>query len=201
MNPINTYILITFIHMLFLKKKRNNILLIVNLLISLANEICLLLIKGNSLSTNIYVFLLFIIWLSTLLSGDSIFKKYKPHAIGVFIFFCGINLLIYHNWWKPNFYNFIIGSLLYCTFFLFQSYAQLKRENFNFFTTNHYLLISSPVLFFMGMSFLFAFDSSDLFYTKIFKEITVYAFISHFVNFIYYSLINWYIYKENKSHV
>jgi len=187
--------------MLFLKKKRNNILLVMILLISLVSELCLILIRENSLSINTYVFLLFILWFCILLPRGSVLEKYRLYTIASFIFACGLNLLLYQNWWCFNYYNFIIGSLLYCCIFLYRSYIQLKRENFNFFISNHYLLLSSPVIFFLGMSFLFAFGSSELFSIKIYKDTTVYTIVGHFVNFIYYSLLNCYIYKENKSHV
>lgn len=203
MNFIEAYIILTFIHVLFLKKKRNNILLIFILFISAVNELCLQFFSKQSISTNIYVFLLYICWLYILLKifvldGTG---KLKYFVIAFFIFSCLVNVLIYKSWIFFNFYDFTIGALLYCSVFLIQSYVQLKQENFNFFSSNYYLLISSPIIFFLGMSFLFAFGSSELFSIKIYKDTTVYTIVGHFVNFIYYSLINWYIYKENKSHV
>jgi len=200
MSLIRIYIILTFIYGLFLKKKRGNPLIFI-LLISVGNELCLQYTEYDILTTNIYIFFIFPLWLLILLEKNKLKEivKIKKYLIIGYILICFLSF--YKSFWTLHFYNFTIGSLLYCSIFLLDSYYNLKKENFGYFTSNHYLLISSPVIFFLGMSFLFAFGSSELLKIKVYKEITIYIVVADFVNIIYYSLINCYIHKENKSHV
>jgi hypothetical protein len=100
-----------------------------------------------------------------------------------------------------NNYSFVLGTFIYVISFILFSFKFLKQEKFSWLLSNNYLLLISPILFFLGHSFMFAFDSQSLYYTKLFKNINLYPIVSYFVSIIYYSLINLYIYKENKSHV
>ena len=76
----------------------------------------------------------------------------------------------------------------------------LKDENIGFFKSNHFILISSPIIFFFGLSILFGFNSMKLIKTIVFGNVTLYRFIIIFVNIIYYSLLNIYIIKEKRDY-
>jgi hypothetical protein len=48
------------------------------------------------------------------------------------------------------------------------------------------------------MSFMFSFKSHDLGETRVFADFKLYSFLQVFVNFIYYTLLNLYIYSEKR---
>jgi hypothetical protein len=93
---------------------------------------------------------------------------------------------------------FIIGALSYVLFFLLLCFSRLKEENLTFFTHHNFILLFSPVLFFIGFSLIFAFSNKKLNDTIIWGGINLFNLISYFINFTYYSLINFYIFKERK---
>lgn len=97
-----------------------------------------------------------------------------------------------------NFYTFIAGGLLYIALFIYESFLQLRNENFSFFLSRKYLLLSVPILFFFGFSFIFGFKSDELAERKIFGLIELFDFIAYFSNISYYTLINIYIYRERR---
>jgi len=102
-----------------------------------------------------------------------------------------------------NFFNkiiMIVGALLYLIIFIILSSKNLNFERIDFFKSNHFILISSPIIFFFGLSILFGFNSKKLFDTIVFGRTNLYNFIIIFVNIIYYSLLNIYIIKEKKDH-
>lgn len=124
----------------------------------------------------------------------SLFKiLYIAYAIFGFL-----NLFFIEGMEEFNSSSFIIGAFFYLVLFIYQSFYELRQENFAFFQTNYYLLLFAPVLFLFGISFVFGFKSAALAKTRVFGEITLYEFIVYFVNIIYYSLINIYIYREKK---
>ncbi len=94
------------------------------------------------------------------------------------------------------YYIFVVGALIYTLVFLAESFAQLKAENMNYFLSNDYLLVFAPVLFFVSLSLLFGFDSADITSYRLAGNITLYGFVIYFVNIVYYTLINIYIYRE-----
>lgn len=115
----------------------------------------------------------------------------------VYLLFSILNLLFFEKL-NLNYNTFIVGALLYNLLFLILNYKNLQNENFVFFNSNYFLLLVAPVLFFFGFSFMFGFKNYYLRSLIIFDKVKLYDFISYFVNIIYYSLINLYIYKERK---
>ena len=93
---------------------------------------------------------------------------------------------------------FVSGAFIYLSLFLVESFIQLKNENFSFFGSNNYILLFAPVLFFFGISFVCGFKSSAFAHSKVIGELSIYQFIGYFSNIIYYTLINFYIYREKK---
>ena len=137
------------------------------------------------------------LWLKILLRDD---YSYQKKIIGCYIFFSSI---IYGFIDTTNFFNkiiMIVGALIYLVLFIVISYKNLKDENIDFFKSNHFILISSPIIFFFGLSILFGFNSMKLIKTIVFGNVTLYRFIIIFVNIIYYSLLNIYIIKEKRDY-
>lgn len=167
---------------------------------SLFTEITAMFFLSNHKGINTLYSLSYIIhhsfWI--VLIGDFLTtRKIKPIAIIIFLTFSLGNLLFIEGP-KLNYLTFIAGALIYLVLFIFESFTQLKNENLSFFKSNTYLLLFAPVLFFLGFSFLFGFRNFDLRNTIVFGKTDLYTFICYFVNIIYYSLINLYIYKEQK---
>lgn len=116
--------------------------------------------------------------------------------IVIFIIFGILNLLFFEGKESMNYYTFIFGAFIYLYFFISESFFQLEKDNFSFFISNNYLLLLSPVLFFLGYSFMFAFQDYNVISTEVWGTIELYDFIGYLVNTIYYLLLNYYIFKE-----
>lgn len=116
-----------------------------------------------------------------------------------FITFCLCDLFFIEGWVLFNCYSFVVGAFMYLILFLFESFYQLKRENFPFFFSNQFLLLMSPVLFFIGMTFMLGFKSHGIISEVIFGKVDLYRIIITVVNIVYYSLLNIYIYREKKK--
>jgi hypothetical protein len=200
-NPIKIIVLLTFLVGLFFLKFRNpthqKVLGILS--ICFINEFVALILKAQGLPIdnlfNINIIIHNTLWL--LIIG---YFLNKPKIIILaYIFFGLVNLLFFEGFSKFNYYTFVFGALLYTTIFIYVSFKQLKGENLSFFLSNHFVLLFAPVLFFLGLSFMFSFKSNHLTSTYIFDGIKLYTFINYFVNIIYYFFINLYIYKEKKT--
>lgn len=136
-------------------------------------------------------------WLKIILRGKNSKQKI---IIGSYVIFSIITLFFIN---KISFFNktiMIVGSLMYLISFIILSYKNLKSENIDFFKSNHFILISSPIIFFFGLSILFGFNSEKLIGTRVFGDTNLYRFIIIFVNIIYYSLLNIYIIKEKRDY-
>lgn len=201
-NPIKLIVLFTFIYCcLFLKKTTIiNKCLFSLLLLALVTEVI------NSISSfynfklgfisNFYVILHHSIWIIILRFHFKL--TFINLIIITFISISILDIIINKGLFKFNYQTFVLGSLCYLILFIYESAIQLKKENLSFFQTNKFLLICAPLLFFIGLSFMFGFKSKELTSTYLFMDIKLYSFISFLVNIIYYTLINLYIYKERK---
>ncbi len=150
-------------------------------------------------NNNIYVLVHNFLWL-ILLKKQSLKPKLLTSIIWGFLFFNCLILFHISIFKEFNFNAFILGSLIYTSLFVFENYSNLKRENLSFFISNDYILLFAPVLFFLGMSLMLGFRSKSLTIIVLFEEVKLYDFVNCFVNIIYYSLINVYIYKERKKY-
>lgn len=197
-NPISILVLGSFLHSIFLKKKNFEFGI---LFLNSTTELLLLLfiiLKINSINIyNSFFIVHNFLWLYLILNLTYL-KKIKLFFLFFFLSFSLINLLLIEKD-NLNFYTFIIGALFYILFFIIESYFQLKKENLSYFTDNNYLLLFTPIIFFFGMSFIFGFRNSNIRNIIIFKNTDLYNLIGNFVNVIYYSLINIYIYRERKK--
>lgn len=196
------FIIVTLlVSLLFLNlNKTENKVLVFILFISCLNELLSSYImpfrKAVSLNSSLYAIVLFFCWLLIILNA---FKaNHKKKILFLFLSFSIYNLFFLDGTTKFNTYTFLIGSSMYLICFLVFSLNELKKDNLFFFTTNTSLLISSPILFFIGFGLIFSIKSNEIDRIIIFGKTDLYTFISNFVNIIYYSLINLYIYKERK---
>ncbi len=206
-NPIKIVVFLTFVFALFRLKwdKPNNRYAIIILGISLILEIVNSVFKMYHIKVNIPMTIGTVFhnsfWLA-LLAKNSSFKKPLYVAIGLFVFFSIVNFVAIEGPNSFNCYTFVISAFLYLIFFIIDSFYRLNKEEFSFFMSNDFLILLSPILFFLGLSFMFGFKSSSLTSTMLFPNIKLYSAIIYFVNIIYYTLMTIYIYREkNQSHV
>lgn len=206
LTPIKLLVLATCVHgVAFLRgKDKMHRLLLLILVVGSVNEMvtsslrfCLL-DKYVPLAVSIDVIFFDVFWLMLLyrLCG---WKRYGYWIIGFFAAFALANLFFFEGTVKLNFTTFIVGALLYITSLIVESYRRLKDEQYNFFTSNNYIVLFSPVTLLLGMSFVFAFYSHEVTMVIPFGGINLWSFVSTYANIIYYVLINIYIYRERKA--
>ena len=200
---IKVLVFITFLHAFFnLKTKKTiNKLLMYVLTLSLFTEVLNTFLKYKMLPygtfTTFSLFVNAILWLGILYQVFRIKRSIRIALILLFVF-AVVNILFIEGYTKFNYYTFVLGSFLYTILFISESFYQLKKEHFYFFQSNNYILLFSPILFFLGLSLMFSFKSFSLTSTVIIGEVKLYTFINIFVNVIYYLSLNYYILKENK---
>jgi hypothetical protein len=200
---IKILVLITLLHALFnLKRKKPiNKLLVFILTLSFFTEAINTFLKYKMIPFGIFTTLSLVInailWMLIL---HQVFRIKRGIVLSMILFavFAIINLFFIEGYIKFNYYTFVLGSFLYVVLFIYESFYQLKKENFYFFQSNKYILLFSPILFFLGLSLMFSFKSFSLTSTKIIGEVKLYTFINIFVNVIYYLSLNYYILKEKK---
>ena len=200
-NYIRLYIVFTLIWcaIFYVKKKENQYLLSI-ILLGVACEIVTAVFKNqphiNHGNINIYFILNSVLWFLIFYElGHN--KKRVIWTIVGYLIFSVINLEFIEK--GLNFNLLIVGSLLYLILFVIESFVQLNDENLSFFQSNKYLLLFSPVMFFLGLNFILAFKSTSISSTKIFGDITLYQLINYPVNIIYYTLINVYMFAEKRN--
>jgi hypothetical protein len=202
-NPIKVCVTITLLFALLKLDRKNslhrNVLII--LFICFLTELINTYLKYNGNSNAIFSSISIIFhnsfWL-LLLSKVVHYKKLVYILILGFILFSLFNLSFIEKFERFNYYSFILGALFYVLIFFYESFFQLKNENFEFFSSNNFLILFAPVIFFLGISLMFAFNSVQITSTIVFGQVTLYKCIIYFVNLFYYALINSYIYKESK---
>lgn len=198
---ITLYIILSFLIVLIFVnfKNRNHLLLFAIMSLSVANEILSYILILNkhpvTVNTNIYTIIHNCLWLLIL---RSIFKKEKLGVITLIYFFFSLINFILTDYSMYNFHIFITGALLYCTLFIYICYEKLNLEDFAFFKSNSFYLVFAPIMFFLGLSLIFGFQNDNLANLKITPTLSLFKFITYFVNIIYYTTINIYIFKEYK---
>jgi len=198
---IKGIVLLTFLHaLLSLKtKKRINKNLFYIICISFFAEIINSYLKLNNLTygtlRTFYVVVSTILWFQILYLIFSAKKLIIASTI-VFSLFAVMNLLFMEGPLQFNYYTLIVGGFLYILFFVFESFNQLKKDNFYFFQSNKYILIISPIIFLLGIGLLFFFKSYSLTSTSIIDDVKLYTFFNIFINLFFYLSLNYYILKE-----
>lgn len=182
----------------FVSWKKNSILVLVLFLASVT-EITTIRFNFQWIFV-LYFFLNFVLWFFILFR---ILNFNILHSI-IILFTC-FNIFAILFFGKKNYlnnYSFVLGTIIYVITLIFHCVFHIKQEEYEFFSSNEFILLLSPVIFFLGMSFLLGFNSYNLLPERVFGNIKLYYVINYSANFIYYSLINLYIYKEYKrNHV
>lgn len=201
--PIQWYILSTvLLSFTFAPRKTINdkLLLLILLDNGIAETLSILLKahhKSIALLFSITLMIHAALWLALLQRTIPRREIYKVTTI-VFLTYAIINLIFIEGTKVFNFNTYIIGSFLYLIIFIYESFLELQKENFNFFLSNRYIVILMPIANLIGFSFVFGFKDSKLAFTTVFGGIGLYEFIAYIVNIIYYSLVNLYVYREKK---
>jgi hypothetical protein len=202
-SPIQIYMLLTFFIALLFYKPKNEaanflfLILLVNFITELVTSILIFQHKKVGLMYSICSLVHNSLWLLLLYKSVKRRQLYKI-IFAVFILLALVNLFFVEGLEEFNINTFIAGAFLYLVIFIYESFSKLKQEDLSFFLSNHYLLLFAPVLFFFGESFIFGFRNRQLATTTLFGTVFLYQFINYFVNIVYYSLINIYIYREKK---
>lgn len=201
--PLQWYILLTLIFALVFFQPKNGTyrIMFLILLISFITEMISVVLELRHLRLGLLFSISLIfhngLWLWLLYQGVTKRLLFQLLFIG-YLLFAFVNLFCWEGTTHFNINSFIIGAFLYVTVFIYESFLQLKAENLPYFLSNHYLLLFAPVLFFVGLSFVLGFKSKALIITNVYTNVHLYEFIASFINIIYYSLINIYIYREKK---
>jgi hypothetical protein len=204
-NPIQIFILITFLNGVFSLKRQNrqHLFLLLVLFDGLLTEIISITLQCFNMRVLLLYSVSFIIYHSLwllIITSEVELKSWTKIILSSFITF-GLANFFFIEKYNLNYLTFIVGALTYISLFLYHSYHQLNRENLSYFTKNEYLLLFIPILFFFGLSFIFGFRNSQVIGAIVYHNVSLYTFIGYFVNIVYYSLANLYIYKERKSSV
>lgn len=166
------------------------------LFLSVVNTLLQDILSKNYICNNLYIFSFYLVWMWILDAVVS--NKYLRIFMVFYVLFFTAAFYISDPFSIFQYYIFVIGGLAYVSFFWYECYQKLISDQLTFFTKDNFILIASPVLFFLGMSILFGFKSHDLTTVIIIGNITLYQLIAYFVNFVLYSLILIYIYKVKK---
>lgn len=201
--PILLLVLFTFISVLLFRdrsKKVDNLLLLI-LLLSCINELASKWLRHYGIPIGVlvtsYVIITNLLWL-LILKQTSNNKKLISGAVTLFLLFSLVNIIFLDGLKVFNYYTFTIGAFLYLFLFIYDNFDEMKKENFDYFYSDQYLVIAAPVLFFIGFSFIFSFRSKTLDNTCIFPQLRLYDFISYLVNTVYYTMLMYYIYRSKK---
>lgn len=208
LNPVKIIVLLTFLAGLFFldKNKKENKILFAIISICFINEICASILKYNGLNIDRLVTFSVIVhnslWLALIVKYLS--SSIDKTVLYGYILLSLLNFLLFEGPDEFNYYTFVIGALLYTGIFIVVSIQHLMKERLSFFSSNEIILLTAPIMFFLGMSFMLSFRSHDLTSWLIFKFITkegikLYTVVNFSVNVIYYILINIYLLKERKT--
>jgi hypothetical protein len=203
-NFVRVLVCLTFFHSLINIdfKTYNHKLVFYLISITLSNEICtyLLIINDVKISflTNIFVIINNTIWLYLIVKTIDLSKWFSKIPI---IYFCAgvTNFLFIEGFFQFNQFTFLFGSIIYIFIFLYYIYHNLNCNNLELFKKNDFIMICSPVLFFLGLSLVFAFKNKKIDQILVLGTLKLYYFVNISVNIIYYTLINIYIYRERKQ--
>jgi hypothetical protein len=202
-NPIKIVVLVTALHawMRLDTRRRENAYLFVILCGALATETTnsVLSYAGRPFNMVVTAFAVVHHSLWLLLLGHILRYGRSMTLIAVgFIVFALANVLFLEGTSHFNYYTFVVGAFIYLMIFLYESSAQLRRENFDFFLCGSYLLIFAPVIFLFGFSLVFGFRSRQISSAMI-HGVKVFDIVSYFSNIVYYTMLNIYIHRQKKA--
>ncbi len=198
LNWTQLFVLLTFVWAIaFLPRTLKNRIVLAILFICFTNELLSLLFLlwklDNGLLFSVNLIIHNSLWLWLILR-----KRHRKFVIAAYFILAMTNLFFIEGLDNFNYNTFIIGAFLYIASYLALIFSNLSQEDFSFFQSNDFLLLSAPVLFFFGLSFIFAFKSYEISATIVFGSVNLYLLIGFFINLAYYALICLYILKEHR---
>lgn len=107
-----------------------------------------------------------------------------------------INAIEIEGFFALNYNTYLLGALGYIIIFLIDSFKKLSHEKFSYFYTNEFILLSAPIIFYFGTSLMFGFRGKEITKTVIYNDFDLYHTIIYFVNLIYYTIVNLFIYRN-----
>jgi hypothetical protein len=200
-NLINVTVLLTFIYAFFNlnRKVKVNVYLLIILFCGLVSEIAIIILNSYSIritySHLISTFFFHLLWL-LVLNMYVTKKKLLLYLICFFILFSIANFTVVYVSNKYNFNSFVLGSIIYTLFFIKENSRQMKAESLEFFISDIYLLIFSPLMFMLGLSLILSFAKAEILRAEMFWGLTLYQVFVNLVCLVYYTLINTYIYRQ-----
>lgn len=203
--PIQLYVFFTcIVAFVFLDKEKllNRLVLLMVSLLAITELAASVLIFHNTEIELLYSISMPIhnsLWIVALYLVNNRMRIIK-YVLWFYTVFSAINFSLLEGKEAFNHYTFIVGAFLYLIIFIITSFGRLRTEDFSYFRSNHFLLLCAPILLFFGLSFVFGFNSIKLARTVVFNGMYLYQIIVLFVNIVYYSLLNLYVFKEKRKH-
>lgn len=205
--PINIYLLATYFFALWKlnKQKTDNKLLLAVLTVMVLTEVICVVLQLRSYPKGIILLYNYTMPLHNMLWLYILYRNIHMKLLTKFLGIAYLLFVVVTHVFRASlngFYDYlmIVGAFIYLVIFIIESFNELQRENFNFFTSNMFVLLFSPILLFLGLSIGFGFDSTELMRKRVFG-FELYHLIVHFVSVVYYSLMNVYIYNDKRVRV
>lgn len=204
-SPVKIYIFIVLIISSFFLPRKLDIkwliiiFILIGFLTELTNTILLVHNKSIILTSIIGVFFQNTLLLVSLFKIGGFQKNTLIILLSLHFFITGIDVLFFGKLNSFNYNSFITSAIIYISCFLSISLAKLKNEQLKFFSSKEFLLAFSPIPFYFGMSFIFAFKSVVLSFEIIFNKVYLYMLINIISNFIMYTLILVHIIKDKNQ--
>ncbi len=182
-------------------RNKKHVLLLAIVFVMFATEAMFIICRHARVSNQIFLTLSVIVHavLWHLVLAEAFRDRNLPRIpIAIFILFAVVNLLWFEGADSFNYLTFIAGSLLYISTLLTKSFSLLKKEELDFFLTNDFWLVGSPVAMFFGLSLVFAFKDLSASSYLILPGISVYQFMICVINLCYYAMIITFVHNEKK---
>ncbi|RZJ70514.1 hypothetical protein [Flavobacterium sp.] len=136
------------------------------------------------------------LWLSLL---SQILKDRALKAISIFYIIAGVSICCSGRGFSQFHYaTFTLAGFFYVIFLTWHALKNLNEEAVAFFLAPEFILLFAPVIFFFGMSLMFAFGSHEITSAKVF-EIDIYYIINRTANVFLYGLLLTYIFTKRKQ--
>lgn len=151
----------------------------------------------NKIPANIYVFVHGLLWL-LVLKRFTPFRKLQTVLIVAYISLCFLNFLFGEGISSFAYLNFVAGGIFYTAIFLVTSFQYVRENRFDFFGEPVFLLLLSPVPYFIGLGLNFGFMSKELGNLCLYNTFTFYEAVCTLVNYLYYGFVLLYLFINRK---
>lgn len=108
-----------------------------------------------------------------------------------------VNLLFFERF-GLNYSTFLMGAFLYLGLYIFVNAYLLNKEQLEWFSTPQFVLVSAPIVFFLGMGFVFGFRESELRSTEI-GGYNLYFILARISNVFYHLMLLLYLIRGRRK--